>query len=140
MFGSFFGAHGAGYFLSDLGHADFLFGGVVGEGDGGVVGEFEVVGFPSVDAAGQGSVFAAESAGGVVAASRACRILVVSVVMIPGSTGVSGRAAAALCRVSSAWLICCAQHQAPVVAWWWSVTACSSRSRCALHRACRAAV
>jgi len=65
VFGSFFGAHGAGYFLSDLGHADFLFGGVVGEGDGGVVGEFEVVGFPSVDAAGQGSVFAAESAGGV---------------------------------------------------------------------------
>jgi len=65
VFGSFFGAHGARYFLSDLGHPDFLLGWVVGEGDGGVVGEFQVVGFPAVDAAGQRSVFTADRAGGV---------------------------------------------------------------------------
>ena len=63
--GSFFGAHGAGDFLSDLGHPDFLFCGVVRERDRGVVREFQVVGFAFVDAAGQGCVFAADGAGGV---------------------------------------------------------------------------
>ena len=65
MSGTFFGAHGAGYFLSDLRHTDFLFGGVVGERYRRVVGEFQVVGLPSVDAPGQGSVFAAQGAGRV---------------------------------------------------------------------------
>jgi len=65
VFGAFFGAHGAGHFLSDLGHPDFLFGGVVRERYRRVRGEFQVVRFPFVDAPGEGSVFAAEGAGGV---------------------------------------------------------------------------
>jgi len=88
VFGSFFGAHGARYFLSDLGHADFLFGGVVREGDGGVVGEFEVVGFPAVDAAGQARCLRPIAPAGWVAASTACRIFVVSAVIRAGSMGV----------------------------------------------------
>ena len=65
MSGTLFGAHGAGHFLSDLGHTDFLFGGVVRERYRRIVGEFQVVAFPFVDAPGQGSVFAAEGAGGL---------------------------------------------------------------------------
>jgi hypothetical protein len=42
-----------------------LFGGVVRERDGRVVREFQVVGFPFLDTAGQGCVFAADRAGGV---------------------------------------------------------------------------
>ena len=65
MFGSGDGAHGAGYFLPDFGHPDFLFGGVVREGDGGLVGEFEVVVEAAVEAAGKGAVFTAEGTFGV---------------------------------------------------------------------------
>ncbi len=65
MSGSFLGAHGSRYFLADVGHPNFLFSGVVGERDGGVGCKFEVVGFPAVDAAGQGSVFTSDRAGGV---------------------------------------------------------------------------
>lgn len=65
MSGSFLGAHGARYLLSDLGHPDLLFGGVVGERDGGVGCEFEVFGFPAVDAAGQRSVFTSDGGVGV---------------------------------------------------------------------------
>ena len=65
VFGSGEGAHGAGYFLPDFAHPDFLFGGVVGEWDVGVVREFEVVIQAPIEAAGQGSVFAAECTLGV---------------------------------------------------------------------------
>ena len=66
MFGAGDGAHGAGYLLPDFGHADFLFGGVVGEGHCRVDGEFEIVVDAPVEASGEGAVLVAEFALGVV--------------------------------------------------------------------------
>jgi len=54
VFGAFFGAHGAGYFLSDLGRPDFLFGGVVRERYRRVCGRISGSRFPVCGCVGRG--------------------------------------------------------------------------------------
>ncbi len=68
------GAEAAGYFLSDLDHANVSFGEVVVERDVRAGGEREVVGVPALDAPGQRPMLGGEFAGAGVGSGDACRV------------------------------------------------------------------
>src|SRR4051794_32927527 len=142
------GAHASGHLLLDLHHPDVALGGVVVEGHPRVGGKPQVVIDASADAPGQGAVAAADRSGraGIGAAPTSAAETISR--RWPARMSASGRVSVSVTALtaSSASITWAAQHQpggvsAPAGGWavWKSTTAMSSRSRWALHNACRAA-